>query len=82
MLEKGIVHKEKLKKVIAYFSDKTLGIYIMEPTIKLYFRNVYLQLEEALPSILASFAWVIFAAFIGTLVTIVLKKIPLIKKMI
>ena len=40
--ENKVVLSDKVKKVISFLADKALGIYLLEPTIKLYFRDVYM----------------------------------------
>lgn len=73
---------DRLKKVILFLGDKTLGIYLLEPALRLYLGGLWKQLAGSLPPLCASFLWCFLLFGIGVLVVWLLKCIPVVRKMI
>lgn len=75
---------EWINKLIILIGSTTFGIMLLENIIReqtlIYFFNIRHALH--IPYMLACLIWVMCIFFIGMLITIVLKKIPLLKKLI
>lgn len=78
---KAIQNCSWFHRAVALISSLTLGIYLMEPVLKVttgYFSKVV----PATDPIFYSFVWCIYAITVCGIVTFLLKKIPVIKKLL
>jgi len=76
------IRQSKTGKIIYFVGAMTFGIYLLDPCLKLIFWGEYSnQVESSIPLILASFLWVLISMLVGTIITWVLKKIPIINKL-
>ena len=74
-LNEGIV-----SKVICFIGSLTLGIYMIDPCLKILLYAKYESYAEPkLPTLIVSVGWIIISMTFGSLITFVLKKIPGIK---
>ncbi len=73
---------DRLKKVILFLGDKTLGIYLLEPVFRLYFSGFRTQLTDNFPPLTASILWCILIFGAGVLAVWLLKCIPAVRKLI
>ena len=74
-LNEGIV-----SKVICFIGSLTLGIYMIDPCLKILLYAKYESYgEPKLPTLIVSVGWIIISMTFGSLITFVLKKIPGIK---
>jgi surface polysaccharide O-acyltransferase-like enzyme len=77
------IFSEKQINYICMAGSLTLGIYILDPLFKIFIYPYYESLLfPTFPVILISFLWVIISMFLGGFTTYLLKKIPVIKKLI
>ena len=61
----------------------TFGIYLLDPFLKMFLYGfIYNFFENTLPTIIASFIWCLISMVLGGLIAIILKKIPLFKKIL
>lgn len=72
----------KIAKGFVFFGDKTFGIYLLEPSLRIILYGLYEQLLEAFPDFVASIIWTVLFFIIATLVVWIIKLIPFVKKMI
>lgn len=76
-------HNSFLDKTILFLGDKTFGIYLLEPILRLCLKPVYVSLINfKYSNLLGSIIWVIFAFIIGATITFFIKLIPPVKKYI
>lgn len=68
-----------LEKTIIILGSATFGVYLFEKFYRSITKVVFTILDCYLPTLLACFIWVICAFLVGSFVTLILKKIPLIK---
>ncbi len=72
-----------LGKGICTFGALTLGIYMLDPCFKLLFYMRFVRImEPILPTLIVSFVWVILSMTFGSVVTVLLKKVPGIRKIL
>lgn len=73
----------RLGRGICYIGSLTFGIYILDPFFKLFLYSKYeYRAGQLFPTLFVSVGWVILSMFMGGATTIILKKIPGIKKLI
>lgn len=73
----------KLQGCISMIGSLTFGIYLIDPILKHFlYRNFENVLEPLLPTILCSIAWVIFSALVCGFITIILKKLPIFRRIL
>lgn len=71
-----------MQKAIAMVAPLTLGIYILDPALKVWLPNVEAFLPTGTPILLMALAWCIVSMVVGGLITFVLKLIPGVKKVL
>ena len=71
-----------IEKSIEFVGDKTFGVYLLEPAMRIILQDFQLFLRAVLPEFVASLVWCIIFVFIGVGVTSILKMIPVIKKIL
>lgn len=59
----------KLSPIILFLGNKTFGIYLLEPTIKLIIRPLYDILLNIFPDMIASFIWIMTIFILGVIMT-------------
>ena len=70
-------------KVICFIGSLTLGIYLLDPFFKIWFYWQYeTKTEPLLPTLFVSFGWILISFTLGSITTIILKKIPGIKALL
>ena len=74
--------KEKWKKVITYLGSCTFGVYLFETLFRNNTKFIFTAIDLYLPTYAACFIWVTSALVLGILVTSVLKKIPLLRRLV
>lgn len=55
--------------------DKTFGVYLLEPIMRLYLGDFWKQLTSNFSGLVASFIWCIMLLVCGTIITSIFKKI-------
>ena len=81
--EKAADPAEHKRFDISFIGTLTLGIYLLDPYLKEIIYNPYAKIAgNVLPELLTSLIWVGISMFIGGLATFVLKKIPVIGKVL
>ncbi|MCM1049804.1 MAG: acyltransferase family protein [Clostridiales bacterium] len=73
---------QKIERIILFIGDKTLGIYLLEPIIKVYFVGVWKYYIGSFYPLIASFLWCLTAFAAGLVITWALKLIPGVKRII
>lgn len=70
-------------KAISLIGSLTFGIYLLDPYIKcIVYQRLSEWLEIWLPTIVVSVCWCLFSMFIGGMVTLVLRQVPGLKKIL
>ncbi len=83
VIVKNKTYRPRVEKVVCFMGSMTLGIYMIDPCLKqLFFEDYNKRMEPLLPTMMVTIGWIIFSMISGTIITIVLKKIPFIKKII
>lgn len=72
----------KINKIIATISGTTFGIYLFEYIYTQETKNVYTFLYPYIHTLPSSLMWTFVACVVGSIITLLLKKIPIIKKCI
>lgn len=79
----SILQKPKIGKIITVLGSLTFGIYLIDPYLQI---AMYSEFEGIMktkfPVLLVSVAWCLVSMLIGGLITFVLKKVPMFKKLI
>ena len=70
------------QKVIATVAPLTLGIYILDPALKVYLPKVESFLPMGTPILCTAIAWCLVSMLVGGLITYVLKLVPGVKKVL
>lgn len=74
---------EKLSGIICLIGSLTFGMYLFDPFWKLIFYDGYEKRAEVLlPTLLVSFGWCIISMILSGILTYILRKLPLIKKLL
>lgn len=74
---------KKISTAICSIGSLTFGMYLLDPFWKLLFYKTYEgNAEVLLPTLLVSFGWCIISMTLSGILTYILKKIPLIKKIV
>lgn len=74
---------ENMMMIICFVGSLTLGIYMMDPILRLLFYSKYEAIfEPYLPTLVVSVIWVTISMFVGGTVTCFLRNIPIIKEII
>lgn len=75
--------KGKVEKYIVLLGSLTFGIYLLDPYWKIIFGSQYKQyIGVHFPTIIISFGWCVFSFLLGGAVTIFLKHISVLKKLL
>ena len=72
--------KEKISSLITIIGSSTFGIYIIEEICRKETKPVYDLLQPTIKTLPACLIWIMVACIFGCVVTILIKKIPVIKK--
>ena len=77
------LNEGKTGAVICFIGSLTLGIYLLDPCLKYVLYRRYEGLAEPLfPTLIVSIGWVILSMILGGVITCILKRIPIIKRII
>lgn len=72
----------KSSRIICFIGSMTLGIYLWDPCLKVAFFEKYeAYAEPVLPTLFVSIGWIVISMICGMLLTSLLRKLPLIKKL-
>lgn len=78
-----ILQKPQIDRIITVLGSLTFGIYLIDPYLQV---AMYSKFEGAMrtnfPVLVVSVAWCLVSMFIGGLITFVLKKVPVFRKLI
>lgn len=73
----------KAAEAVCFMGSLTFGIYLLDHYFKLILYSGYEAFAESfLPSLFASFGWCVISIFLGGVVTCILKKLPLFRKIL
>lgn len=78
----GIAVEGKAWRFLAFVGDKTFGVYLLEPVLRVYGEGIWLYLLDVLPDFVASLVWCVLFVTVGVMITALLKLIPFLKKLI
>lgn len=71
------------EQIIFFIGSLTFGIYLLDPFLKAVLYSTYESFVKTyLPTIVVSFGWVIMSMVIGGFLTFLLKKVPVIRRLI
>lgn len=77
------LNEGKACKMICFGGSLTLGIYLLEPCLKAAFYDNYVTWAEPhFPTLAVSLEWLLSSMILGGLITYLLKKVPLIKRIL
>lgn len=72
-----------IANVVCFLGTLTFGIYLLDHYFKLILYQRYETfMENWMPSLLTSFGWCVISMFLGGVVTCILKKLPLFRKIL
>lgn len=74
--------KDSIKNLITVIGSTTFGIYLLDTIYRETTINIYYIMLPYVHSLLACIIWLLFACILGSLITYLLKKLPLLKKII
>lgn len=75
--------QNKFVHCISSLGTLTFGVYLLDPYWKYFFYSSFVQtLNPYFPTLLISLLWCIFSIFIGSITTIILKHLPIFKKIL
>lgn len=74
--------KEYTKNIISQIAGTTFGIYLIEEILRTETYNIYVFLCPYLHSFFACCIWILLACVCGSLITWILKKLPVVNKYI
>ncbi len=73
----------KIARAVCFLGSLTFGIYLLDHYIKLVLYQQYESfMERWIPSMVTSFGWCVISMLIGGFVTCLLKKMPLLRKLL
>lgn len=73
----------RIAEAVCFMGSLTFGIYLLDHYFKLFLYSGYEAFAESfLPSLFASFGWCVFSMFLGGVVTWILKKLPLFRRIL
>lgn len=74
---------ETSTKILNILGSMTFGVYLLEPVAKILFYDKFIGIiESSLPTLLVSFFWVILCFSICSFSTMIMKKLPIVKKIL
>ena len=74
---------DRFNRIICFMGSMTLGIYMLDPCFKLIFYEKFNSWASSfLPTLIVSIGWIVISMVLGTICTAILKRIPVIKKII
>lgn len=73
---------EKLGKVIAFLGSCVFGVYLLEGVLRVELQGIYHFLEPKIHVLPACFVWVLSVVFAGLAITWILKRIPILRKIL
>lgn len=71
-----------LEKIIVACGSTVFGIYLLEAVLRRETYGVFLALDRVLPKAVACSIWVLLCMLLGTVITLLLKKIPGLRKVL
>lgn len=78
-----ILSAGRIAEEVCFMGSLTFGIYLLDHYFKLVLYSGYEAFAESfLPSLFASFGWCVISMFLGGMVTWILKKLPLFRKIL
>jgi len=73
----------RIAEVICLIGSLSYGIYLIDPYLKLIIYQKYVAIMELkLPTLIVSGGWIVISMFLGGLITFVLKKLPVFRKIL
>lgn len=71
-----------LEKIIVVCGSTVFGIYLLEAVLRRETYGVYQALDRVLPRVVSCGIWVVLCMLLGTAITLLLKKIPGVRKVL
>lgn len=79
----NVLKTSRISKIIYLVGSLTFGIYLLDPFLKkIVYKNFFELLDPVLPTLILSILWCLFSMICGGIITYILKKIPVIRKLI
>lgn len=76
------VNRTKKHRVLGYFSNAVLGIYLLEEMARILLDSVYTLLKPMVGSFIACWIWIIVVVVVTATIANILRKVPLLKKVL
>ncbi len=73
---------EKVQKVVCLVGSTTFGIYLLERILRTETKNVFTVLRPLIRTVPACLVWIAAAFLLGFVITLIIKKVPVIGKYI
>lgn len=78
-----VLSEGRISAAVCFVGSLTFGIYLLDHYFKLILYNSYEMFAEGfLPSVIASFGWCVISMLLGGVITCILKKLPLFRKIL
>lgn len=77
-----ISSESKLWNIIEFIGDKTFGVYLLEPTLRIFLADLQMIFRKAMPEFVASLVWCLVFVVVGIIITTILKMVPFLKKLL
>jgi len=71
-----------IRSIILFIGSGSFGVYLLEPPLRDTFKPVYIALEPYISWFPATILWICAALICGSVIFFILKKIPLLKKLL
>ena len=68
--------------IILFMGSGSFGVYLLEPPLRDTFKPVYIALEPYISWFPATIVWILAAMLCGSVIFFIMKKIPLLKKLL
>ncbi len=81
--QKTMILEHPKAKIITKISSLTFGMYLLDPYIKsLIYQKYNLFAEALMPTLVVSLLWCVISMLVGGCITVVLTKLPILKKIL
>lgn len=71
-----------LEKIIVACGSSVFGIYLLEALLRRETYGVFVALDRVMPKLVACSIWVFVCMLLGTVITLLLKKLPILRKLL
>jgi len=76
------VNVSRNHRILNYFSSSVFGVYLLEEMFRISLMPIYTSLKSVVGSFTACIIWVVVVVIVGATVTNLLKRLPLVKRIL